>query len=113
MLHLSVLLISDISDGVKSLKVLTGFGVGGGGGWRGGFEKGKVDKFTLDLCVKKLRDILMEKGYLLKIVIWSLCVLKVAGLQTVFSGLTRKGSVEAFWQGFGMPCSLTGHVYFG
>lgn len=52
-----------ISDDVKSLKVLTGF-------W-GFSEKEKVDKFTSDLCVKRLRDILMEKGYKLKIVIWS------------------------------------------
>lgn len=62
----------------------------------GFFEKGKVDKFIPDLCVKRLRDVLMENGYLLKIVIWSLCVLKVAELQTVFSGLTRKSTVEAF-----------------
>lgn len=55
-----------------------------------------MDKFAPDLCLKRLRDILMEKGYLLKIAIWSLCVLKVAGLQTVFSGLTRKSSVEDF-----------------
>lgn len=66
-----------ISDGVKNLKVLTEF-------W-GFFEKKKVEKFIAYLCVKRLRDILMEKGYQLKISVCSLCVPKVAGLKTVFS----------------------------
>lgn len=72
-----------------------------------------MGKFTSELCVKRLRDILVEKGYKLKIVIWSHCVPKVAGLQTIFSGLTRKSSVEAFLARLWDACSLTGHVYFG